>query len=143
MTLRFTRTLQKRVTATGSHYVLSIPREIAQALDLQDGGLCSIGIPDNSHKNKKAEAILMAYKDTPLLYREIFDPTRVHSGDGTYGFIEVPISPRTRGPSRSCGHGRVLDRALLRELRAARLFVEAEVKRLWPRRRRKRKMKYY
>lgn len=140
MTLQFSRTLQHRVKATGTHYVLSIPREIAQALDLQDGGLCSIGIPDKSDKNKKAEVVLVAYKDTPPLTREIFDPTRVHSGDGTHGFIEVPILPRTRGPSRSWGHGRVLDRALLRELRAARLFVEAEAKRLWPRyRRRKRR----
>ncbi len=129
----------KRVTATGTHYVLSIPREIVQALDLQDGGLCSIEIVNKLNTNKKAKAILMAYKDTPPLYREIFDPTRVHSGDGTYGFIEVPILPRTRGPSRSWGHGRVLDRALLRELRAARLFVEAEVKRLWPRRRRRKR----
>ncbi len=141
--MRFTRTLQKRVTATGTHYILSIPMEIAQDLDLQGGGLCSIEIRNKCNKNKKAEAVLMAYKDTPPLYREIFDPTRVHSGDGTHGFIEVPIPPRTRGPSGSWGHGRVLDRALLRELRAARLFVEAEVKRLWPRRRRKRKMKYY
>ena len=30
----FTRTLQKHITKTGAHYVLSIPREIAQALDL-------------------------------------------------------------------------------------------------------------
>ncbi len=53
-----------------------------------------------------------------------------------HGFIEVPISPRTRGPSKSWGHGQAIDQALLRELRAARLFVESEVKGLWPRRRR-------
>jgi len=43
----FTRTLQKHITKTGAHYVLSIPREIAQALDLQEGGLCHFEIrPD-------------------------------------------------------------------------------------------------
>jgi hypothetical protein len=35
----FTRTLQKHVTKTGTHYVLSIPREIAQDLQLEADGL--------------------------------------------------------------------------------------------------------
>jgi hypothetical protein len=33
--MHFTRTLQKHVTKTGAHYVLSIPREVAQDLQLE------------------------------------------------------------------------------------------------------------
>jgi len=40
----FTRTLQKHITKTGTHYVLSIPREIAQDLQLEAGGLCSLEV---------------------------------------------------------------------------------------------------
>lgn len=42
--MTFTRTLQKHVTKTGDHYVLSIPREIAQDIQLEAGGLCSIEV---------------------------------------------------------------------------------------------------
>jgi hypothetical protein len=34
----FARTLQKHITKTGAHYVISIPREIAQDLQLEAAG---------------------------------------------------------------------------------------------------------
>ncbi|MCU0637017.1 MAG: hypothetical protein MUE87_00095 [Methanothrix sp.] len=47
--MHFTRKISVKHHPTGDHYSVSIPREIAQALGLQDGGgLVSIEIPDKS-----------------------------------------------------------------------------------------------
>jgi glutamate formiminotransferase len=78
--MHFTRTLQKHVTNTGTHYALSIPREIAKALTLQDGGLCRIELVYKSYMHKKgvkAQVVLMAYKDTPPLVTERFGSLEV------------------------------------------------------------------
>jgi hypothetical protein len=59
----FTRTLQKH----GAHYVLSIPREIAQDLQLEAGGLCSIEV--RTEPKGKTEVVLKSYQDDPLYIR--------------------------------------------------------------------------
>jgi len=102
---------------TGDHYSLSIPSVVAQALGLQDGGgLVSIEIPDKSDRHKKGNyAVLKAYRDSDFAWREKFDPT--HSG----AFRLVAISPRTLGPSKSWGCGKVLD--LKEELKDARAII--------------------
>ena len=64
----FTRTLQKHVTKTGTYYVLSIPREIAQDLQLEAGGLCSLEV--RARPKGKAEIALMSYQDNPLYIRQ-------------------------------------------------------------------------
>ena len=64
----FTRTLQKHITKTGAHYVLSIPREIAQDLQLEAGGLCSIEV--RTEPKGKCEVALMSYQDNPLYIRQ-------------------------------------------------------------------------
>jgi hypothetical protein len=65
--MRFTRTLQKHVTKTGDHYVLSIPREVAQDLRLEAGGLCSLEV--RTKPKGKAEVVLTSYQDDPLYIR--------------------------------------------------------------------------
>ena len=65
--MHFTRTLQKRVTKTGAHYVLSIPREVAQDLQLEAGELCSLEVMAES--KGKVEVILTPYQDAPLYIR--------------------------------------------------------------------------
>jgi hypothetical protein len=64
----FTRILQKHVTKTGAHYVLSIPREIAQDLQLEAGGLCSLEV--RTEPKGKAEVALISYQDSPLYIRQ-------------------------------------------------------------------------
>jgi hypothetical protein len=64
----FTRTLQKRVTNTGAHYVLPIPREIAKDLQLDHGGLCSIRV--RVTPRGRVEVVLKAYQDDPLYIRQ-------------------------------------------------------------------------
>jgi len=64
----FARTLQKHITKTGAHYVISIPREIAQDLQLEAGGMCSLEI--RARPNGKAEVALMSYQDNPLYIRQ-------------------------------------------------------------------------
>jgi len=115
--MQFIRTLSVKYHPTGDHYSVSIPREIAQALGLQDGGgLVSIEIPDKSDRRKKGSyAVLKAYRDSDFAWREKFDPT--HSG----AFRLVAISPRTLGPSKSWGCGKVLD--LNEELKDARAII--------------------
>jgi len=138
----FTRTLQCQVTETGKHYVLSIPREIAHALGLGAGGLCSIELKGESYKfntHKKrpvSQAVLKAYKDAQPTYTAVFDPSKYLDHNQPSIFVDVPMPPRTRGPSRHWGQGRIdYHPGIIRELRAARLFLEAEIKRIWPRRR--------
>jgi hypothetical protein len=65
--MHFTRTLQKRVTKTGAHYVLSIPGEVAQDLQLEAGGLCSLEVMAES--KGKVEVILTPYQDAPVYIR--------------------------------------------------------------------------
>ena len=137
----FTRTLQCKVTETNNHYVLSIPREIAQELGLGAGGLCSIEIEDKCYTHKKrpvAQAVLKAYKDTQPAFTEVFDPSKFFDPTKASIFIDVPIPPRARGPSRPWGQGRIYHPSIIRQLRAARLFLEAEIKRVWPKRKRRR-----
>jgi hypothetical protein len=66
--ISFTRTLQKHITKTGAHYVLSIPREIAQDLQLEAGGLCNLEV--RTEPKGKAEVALMSYQDNPLYIRQ-------------------------------------------------------------------------
>ena len=66
--LRFTRTLQKQATKTGDYYTLSIPREVAQDLQLEAGGLCSIDV--RTEPKGKCEVVLMSYQDNPLYIRQ-------------------------------------------------------------------------
>jgi hypothetical protein len=115
--MQFIRTLSVKYHPTGDHYSVSVPREIAQALGLQDGGgLVSIEIPDKSDLHKKGSyAVLKAYRDSDFAWREKFDPT--HSG----AFRPVVISPRTLGPSKSWGRGKVFD--LNEELKDARAII--------------------
>jgi bifunctional DNA-binding transcriptional regulator/antitoxin component of YhaV-PrlF toxin-antitoxin module len=115
--MQFIRTLSVKYHPTGDHYSVSIPREIAQALGLQDGGgLISIDIPDKSYRRKKGcYAVLKAYRDSDFAWREKFDPTHPDA------FRPVVISPRTLGPSKSWGSGKVLD--LKEELKDARAII--------------------
>lgn len=115
----FTRTLQKHITKTGAHYVLSIPREIAQALDLQEGGLCHFEIrPD------KGEVVLNNYQERPLLISH-FDLTEA-------GLFKMPLeNPVTKGPSQSVTHQAL--KPSLASLRIAVKFLRAAFP---PRRRR-------
>ena len=64
----FTRTLQRHVTKGGAHYVLSIPREIAQDLQLEAGGLCSIDVM--ARPKGKAYVALTPYQEDPLYIRQ-------------------------------------------------------------------------
>jgi hypothetical protein len=140
--MRFMRTLSVKHHPTGDHYVMAVPEEIAHILDLQDGGLCSIELVPNvpkSHTHKKkagAQAILKAYKNTEPATSEIFDPDRIST---TNLFVDMLIKPRTRGPSKPWGQGRVFDPGVIQELRSARRWVMAEFRRVFPRRRRRRR----
>jgi bifunctional DNA-binding transcriptional regulator/antitoxin component of YhaV-PrlF toxin-antitoxin module len=78
--LSFNRTLQKHVTKTGTYYVLSIPREIAQDLQLEAGGLCSFEVRTDG----KAYVALTPYQDNPLdtsraVYKQQFKQFKVAS----------------------------------------------------------------
>ena len=63
----FTRTLQKHITKTGTHYVLSIPREIAQDLQLEAGGLCNLEV--RARPKGKAYVALTPIQEGPLYIR--------------------------------------------------------------------------
>lgn len=64
----FTRKLQKHITKAGTHYVLSIPREIAQDLQLDAGGLCSLDV--RTKPKGKAYVALTPYQEDPLYIRQ-------------------------------------------------------------------------
>jgi len=115
--LRFTRTISVKHHPTGDHYSLSIPPQVTQALGLQDGGgLVSIEYSDKCYPNRKGNhAILKAYRDSDFAWRKQFDLT---SPDA---FRLVVIPPRTLGPSKPWGSGKVLD--LKEELKNIRLMV--------------------
>lgn len=113
--MRFIRTVSVKHHPTGDHYQLSIPPVVAQALDLQDGGLVSIKV-DKFNTHKKGHVQLQAYRDSGIAWREqFFDP--LHPGM-TNKAVAVP--PRTLGPSKPWGCGKITDwRQDLREIRAS------------------------
>jgi hypothetical protein len=96
--VRFTRTLQKRVTKTGAHYVLSVPREVAQDLHLDQGGLCSLEVKVTPRG--RAEVALNAYQDDPLYIRQFnIEGLDVYDAPLT---ISCPLEePITKGPSQA------------------------------------------
>jgi hypothetical protein len=116
--------LQKHVTKTGTHYVLSIPREIAQALDLHGGGLCSIEIRPMA--GGKAEVVLDNYQESPIVI-DHFDLSEAE-------VVKIPLEkPVTKGPSRSVFCQELKLR--LASLRIALKFLKV----VFPPRRRRRK----
>lgn len=141
--LRFTRTISVKHHPTGDHYIVSIPRPVAEALNLhEDGGLVSIEIVNklNTHKRGvRAQAVLKSYRDSDFAWTEKFDPTR----PGPDLFKAAVIPPRTLGLSRPWGCGKVFDPSIIRELRAARLWITAEFRKAYPSHRgRPRKRRY-
>jgi hypothetical protein len=129
--LRFTRTISVKHHPTGDHYSVSIPRSVAEALNLhEDGGLVSIEIVNklNTHKNGvRAQVVLKSYRDSDFAWTEKFDPTRPVPDL----FKAVVIPPRTLGLSRPWGCGKVFDPSIVRELRAARLWISAEFRKAY------------
>jgi hypothetical protein len=124
--LRFTRTISVKHHPTGDHYVLSIPRPVAEALNLheEEGGLVSIEIVHKLHNNKKV-ALLQAYRDTPIPWREAFNH-HVWKDSKASLLKSVPAPPNTLGRSRPTGCGKVVDpRASLRESRLALQYLQA------------------
>ena len=125
--MRFTRTLSVKHHPTGDHYQLSIPSQVAEALDLQDGGLVSIEILNKLYSNKKA-VCLQAYRDSEIAWREQLRPGMTSKA--------VAVPPRTLGPSKPWGCGKVTDwRQDLREIRSSLLWIAAEFRKTFPRRR--------
>lgn len=127
--LRFTRTISVKHHPTGDHYSVSIPRPVAEALNLhEDGGLVSIEIVnkwDPRQKGVQALVVLKAYRDTYVATRDHFDPTQ-RIGSGMWK--ASPIEPRTLGPSKPCGCGKIYDKATLKDLRACRIFLTAQLR---------------
>jgi hypothetical protein len=94
----FTRTLQKHITKTGAHYVLSIPREIAQDLQLDAGGLCSLDV--RAESKGKAYVALTSYQDNPLYIRQ-FNTGRLADYDEPL-MKTIPLEePITKGRSQA------------------------------------------
>jgi hypothetical protein len=133
--MHFARTISVKHHSTGDHYSVSIPRPVAEALNLyEDGGLVSIELAYKSYNHKKganAQAVLKSYRNSDFAWTEKFDPTRT----GSDLFKPVVIPPRTLGVSRPWGCGKVFDRSIIRELRAARLWITAEFRKVHPSRR--------
>ena len=75
---------------------------------------------------------LKAYRDSDIAWREQFDPSKP-MGSGMFKPVAIP--PRTLRPSKPWGCDKVFDNAILGELRAARLWLEAKIRRTWPSRR--------
>ena len=93
----FTRTLQKHITKTGTHYVLSIPREIAQDLQLEAGGLCSIDV--RTEPKGKAYVALTPYQKDPLYIRH-FNPDGLDNDEPV--MTAIPLgNPVTKGRSQA------------------------------------------
>jgi hypothetical protein len=89
----FTRTLQKH----GAHYVLSIPREVAQDLQLEAGGLCSIEV--RAESKGKTEVVLTSYQDDPVYIRH-FNPEGFDNDEPV--MIAIPLEkPITKGRSQA------------------------------------------
>lgn len=134
--MHFTRRVSVKHHPTGDHYSLSLPSVVVQALGLQDGGgLVSIEVkPYKYDRNKEAMVVsLKAYLDSDFTWREKFDPTR------SEGFRPVAIPPKTLGPSKPWGCGRVLDiKEELSDLRAATRWLKLAFPHRRGRRRRRR-----
>ena len=93
----FTRTLQKHITKTGTHYVLSIPREIAQDLQLEAGGLCSIEV--RAESKGKSYVALTPYQKDPLYIRH-FNPDGLDNDEPV--MTAIPLgNPVTKGRSQA------------------------------------------
>lgn len=140
--IQFRRRLSKKITKSGVHYTISIPREIVEVLRLEDGGLVSLEARYRYDGDQWVQDHfeIRNYDDSRKATIEIFDPSRVHSGDGTYGFVDVEIKPKTKGPSRGVAEGRITDpRHSLRQIRAAIRFVAAEQRVVFGRRGRRRR----
>jgi len=97
MRIRFTRALQKHITDSGPRYVLSIPREVAQDLQLDQGGLCSIEVKELPRGG--VEVTLKAYQDDPL-YVHQFNPASFVD-ENIKPMTEISLTkPTTKGPSK-------------------------------------------
>ena len=123
--MRFKRTVSVKHHPTGDHYQLSIPAQVAEAINLQDGGLVSIEVKDQV-------VSLKAYRDSEIAWREkFFDPSDPRAINKA-----VAVPPRTLGPSKPWGRGKITDwRQDLREIRASFLWINAEFRTMLPRRR--------
>jgi hypothetical protein len=134
--MHFTRTLAVKNHPTGQHYVLSIPRPVAEALNLhEDGGLVSILIHSGQIKqHKKGTVHLQAYRETQIPWCEAFNPA-VWTDPAADLFKPVPVPPHTLGRSRPTVCGKVIDfnvglrasRDGLRYLQAARKMLKRKV----------------
>lgn len=123
--MHFTRTVSVKHHPTGDHYVLSIPRPVAEALNLhKDGGLVSIEIVNKINTHKKGVR-LQAYRDSPIPWREAFNLS-VWKDSSADTFKPVVVPPNTLGRSRPTGCGKVIDlHASLRESRLALQYLQA------------------
>lgn len=123
--MRFKRTIAVKHHPSGDHYQLSIPAQVAEAINLQDGGLVSIEVKDQA-------VSLQAYRDSRIAWREQLRPGMESRA--------VAVPPRTLGPSKPWGSGEIMDfKQTIRELRAARLWIAAEFRKTFPRRRGRRR----
>lgn len=138
--MRFKRTVSVKHHPSGDHYQLSIPAQVAQVIGLQeDGGLVSLEIKFPKLPNNKKTVCLKAYRDSEIAWREqFFDPSDPRAINKA-----VAVPPRTLGPSKPWGSGEVMDfKQTLRELRAARLWLSAELLTMLPRRRGRRRRRW-
>ena len=120
--VRFTRTLQKHITKTGAHYVLSIPREIAQDLQLEAGGICNLEV--RTEPKGKAYVALTPYQEDPLYIRQfniegldVYDEPLMKA---------IPLeNPITKGRSQAVN--RQLFKSSIIALNLAAKYVKASV----------------
>jgi bifunctional DNA-binding transcriptional regulator/antitoxin component of YhaV-PrlF toxin-antitoxin module len=134
--MRFIRTVSVKHHPTGDHYQLSIPAQVAQAIGLQDGGLVSIEVIGYKGDSSKKAVSMKAYRDSEIAWREQFfdlsHPGMINKA--------VVVPPRTLGPSKPWGRGKITDwRQDLREIRASLLWMNAEFRKTFPRRRGRRR----
>jgi antitoxin component of MazEF toxin-antitoxin module len=123
--MRFIRTVSVKHHGSGDHFQLSIPAQVAQAICLEEGGLVSIEVKDQA-------VSLQAYRDSGIAWREQLRPGMESRA--------VAVPPRTLGPSKPWGSGEIMDfKQTIRELRAARLWIAAEFRKTFPRRRGRRR----
>ena len=119
--MRFIRTVSVKHHGSGDHFQLSIPAQVAQAICLEEGGLVSIEVKDQA-------VSLQAYRDSGIAWREQLRPGMESRA--------VAVPPRTLGPSKPWGRGKITDwRQDLREIRASFLWINAEFRKTFPRRR--------
>ena len=87
-------------------------------------------------------AALQAYCDSCIVYRRHFVPVAI--SDVTRELWQFPFLPRTLGPSKPWPNGEKYSKDSFKELSACTKFLTAEVRRIWPSRRcRKRKKRWY